>query len=267
MSLPASFAREGFSIKPAKYHRLMLGSDGPANTGKTEFALTAPGPGIVICLDRGFDAMLDNPNPPPTRRNDYAFKVVNAPLALGADKATYLEYWQSFRADVYKAIALPESRTIVIDGDSDSWELQRLAEFGKLTQIPSIMYTGVNTARRLFYSRLHDSGKIIIATNKVKKAYRDKVKDDGTTEMREGKPVREWDGATYDRQGFEDQEYLWQVQLRHLYDEEKHEWGIRIIRAKANKDVEGEELWGDDCTFSSLVEVVYPHIPRAAWGF
>lgn len=270
MPIPASFAREGFALKPRKYHRLMLGTDGPANSGKTEFGLTAPGPGIVICLDRGFDAMLDNPNPPKTRRNDYAFKVIEAPQALGATKDQYLEYWKSFRDDCYKAAGLPECRTVVIDGDSDSWELQRLAEFGKLTQIPSIMYTNVNAARRAMYARAYDAGKIVIATNKINRQYKTVFNPDGTPKLSDqGKEIREWDGKTYDRQGFNDQDYLWAIQLRHLFRETTKgpEWGIKITKCKADVEVVGMELWGSDCNFQSLVEVVYPHIPLSDWGY
>jgi hypothetical protein len=45
--LPASFLKDGF-VPPDKMRRtrrLMIGTDGPSNTGKTEFAISAPGPG------------------------------------------------------------------------------------------------------------------------------------------------------------------------------------------------------------------------------
>lgn len=272
MTLPASFLKDGF-LPPSqvrKTRRLMIGTDGPANTGKTEWALSAPGPGMVICLDRGFDSMLDNQTPPETRRDDYAFQVVQAPLATQATKEMYIEYWKSFYALFKKATDNKDVRTIVIDGDSDSWELQRLAEFGKLTQIPSIMYTNVNAARKAMYSRAYDSGKIIIATNKINKHYKTIYNPDGTVKMSDtGKEVREWDGKSYKRQGFEDQDYLWAIQLRHLFRETTKgpEWGIKIMRCKADISLVGMELWGSDCNFASLVETVYPHIPLSEWGY
>lgn len=268
MALPASFARDGFGpITRPRFRRLMIGTEGAANTGKTEFILSAPGPGIVTCLDRGYAAMLDNPNPPPTRRNDYAFKIIDAPMQGSEKQDVYQQYWVSFRDTVYRACANPDARTVGLDGDSDSWELQRLAAFGKLTQIPSILYTGVNAARRLFISRLHDSGKIVIATNKLKKEYKAVYKPDGTPELDDaGRIKRTWDGKSYDRQGFEDHEYLWQIQLRHLYDEDTKQFGIRILRAKANMDLEGAELWGAECCFEALVANVYPHIKASEWG-
>ena len=54
-----------------KYRGLMLAIEGRSDTGKTEFMLSAPGPGSILAMDRGFDAVFDNPMPPPTRRQDF----------------------------------------------------------------------------------------------------------------------------------------------------------------------------------------------------
>lgn len=282
MALPASFLRDGFTPTPAKtkYKRLMIGTDGLSETGKTEFALSAPGPGLGICLDRGFEACLDNQSPPPTRRKDFAFRTIAIPLATQSNKpgGIYLEYWQKFYDAWLAALANPDARTILLDGDSDSWELQRLAAFGKLTQIPPILYTEVNAARRVMITRAYDSGKIIIATNKVKGEYEDEI-DPRTGEVvldNTGKPKRKLSGQLI-RQGFGDQDYLWQIQLRHMYQEARvnkltgkeipGQWGIKIMKCKANHDLVGAELWGSDCNFQTLVQTVYPHIPLSEWGY
>lgn len=280
MTLPRSFLTEGFlpAETVRKTRHLLIGTDGPTDTGKTEFALSAPGPGVVICLDRNIDPVLDNLNPPATRQPDFAFKIIKVPLATTSKQDLYMEYWRDFRDTFYKALKNPDCRTVVLDGDSDSWELQRLAEFGKLTQIPSIMYTGVNAARRAFIARAHDSGKIVIATHKIKKQYRTKYDADGKAVLNDsGKEIREWDGTTYDRQGFEDQDYLWHVQLRHVYRPARinpltrkdvpQQWGVVITKCKVNMTLVGTELWGDSCNFQSLVELLYPNVSLSEWGF
>ena len=227
MALPASFLRDGFEPASAVRKRrylpglnrpgIMIGTEGRTNTGKSEFAMSAPGPGIFICVDRGFDGLLDNPNPPSTRCNDYAFKVIQAPLPTQALTADYLAYWKSFYEEYKKALANPDCRTVVIDGDSDTWELQRLAEFGKLTQIPSLMYVNVNASRRAMIARAWDSGKIVIATNKVEDEYKEVINAQGVTELdNSGKPKKSKTGNDV-RQGYKDTDYLWQIQLRHLY--------------------------------------------------
>lgn len=267
MALPASFARDGFG-PPAKskFKGVLIGSDGDAGTGKSEFAHSAPGPGIFINIDRGLDAMLDNPSPPKTRRPDFAYHAIKTPMAEGGTHEEFKLGWALFRDTCYKAIRNQDVRSVIIDGDTDSWELQRLAAFGKLTQIPSIMYTGVNAARRLFISRLHDSGKIIIATNKIKKHYARVFNPDGTPTMKDGKQVKEWDG-TFERQGFDDHKYLWNIQQTHLHNAETKEWGVKLTMVKANPDIEGEELWGDDCNMQTLLQCAYPNVDLKTWGY
>lgn len=276
MGIPASLRQQGFvdpntaRLGGRKHRRLMIGTDGPSNSGKTEFALSAPGPGIVLAVDRQFDAVFDNPNPPEARRDDFAFKVIQAPLPTQAVQNTYVEHWRNFYAAFKLALSLPEVRTVVVDGDSDTWELQRLAEFGQLQQIPSIRYAGVNAARRAMYATAWDSGKIIICTNKISKEYKAKIDPaTGLPLMKDGKEVRDWDGKSYERQGFSDQDYLFSLQVRHLFRQTTNgpEWGLMILKCKADPTVNGMELWGEDCNFAGLVQTCYPQIPLSEWGF
>jgi hypothetical protein len=258
--LPASFLKDGF-LPPEKLNgkrkHLLIGSDGWSNTGKTEFACSAPGPGIVLCLDRGHEAMLDNPNPPKTRRDDFAFKVINLPIATQGKPDYFLQYWKEFYDWYKKALDNPDVRTVVLDSDSDSWDLQRLADFGRLTQIPAIMYTQVNANRRAMIARAFDSGKIVIGTNRLKEGYTSKLDKDN-------REVRVKTGSD-ERQGFADQDYLWQIQIRHLYDNGR--FGLKIIKCKADTTVQGLELWDGDCCFQSLVQTVYPNVPLSQWGY
>ena len=272
MALPQSFTRDGFlnltlPVHQPKFRRLMIGSDGPAGSGKTEFALSAPAPGIGIFLDRGSDAVFDNPNPPPARQSDFGYKVIYVPKVQQTDQNGFMTYWQNFYKEYIKALENQDCRTVLIDGDSDSWELQRLAAFGKLTQIPSILYTNVNAARRAMIARAYDSGKIIIATNKISREYRTLHNPDGSPLLKDGREVREWDGKSYQRQGFSDQDYLWHIQIRHLYRAATNEWGVKIMKCKIDPTLEEYELWGKDCNFPGLVQTVYPHISPREWGF
>lgn len=267
MALPKSFLEAGFvsAQKLRGPRRLMLGIDGPPDSGKTEFAWSAPGPIVHLGIDRGHEGALDNPAPPPARREDIGFFIVKTPVAL-LKQERYVEMWQAYLTKLKEAVVIPEARTVVIDGDSDSWELQRLAEFGKLTQVPSIMYTAVNNTRRMLYSRLFDTGKNIIATSKVKKTYADVLNADGTVAlMNNGEAKRAWDGG-YESQGFNDQGYVWQIRLMMVYDEEAKEFTATITKCKQNKDLEGFVLRGAECNFSGLVQTVFPDVPLSEWG-
>ena len=262
MSLPASFAKDGFfppeKIR-GKLRRLLIGTDGWDNTGKTEFALSAPGPIIWLCVNRDFDGVLDNPNPPKSRRADVALKAIPLPLPTQLDQAGYQQHWRNFYQEYMKALANPDVRTVILDGDSDTWELQRLAEFGKVTQVPSLQYPNVNAARKAMISRAHDSGKIVIATNKLENEYETKLND-------KGKDIQVKTGRMR-RQGFKDWTYLWGVHLRHLRNPDTNEFGVQILMAKVDTSLAGLELWGSDCNFQTVIQTIYPNVPLSEWGY
>lgn len=286
--LPASFQRAGYLIPEqarmrggSKFRGLMLATEGRSDTGKTEFLMSAPGPGIVLACDRGFDAVFDNQSPPPTRRQDFGFKPLKMPMPtdFGSNK-DYIPYYQTFYRETMGAIAIPDARTVCIDGDNFTWDLQKLAEWGRIQGIyPPVKYAEPTAARMSFYYTLWESGKIIICTNMMKDEWRDKVNDDGTPVLdKDGNRVGERTGDSV-AMGFPKQEYLWQIRVRHLYRAATvrklagkdvrvpQQWGIRIVKCKANPELVGEELWGESCNFKGLVQTVYPHIPLEAWGY
>lgn len=276
--LPASFARDGFgyATQVRQTRRLMIGTDGEDNTGKTEFILSCPDPGIMVCLDRGYDAALDNATPPPTRRKRFAVKPINVPLVFGGSGADYDEYWKKFKSTWYTALANPDAVTVALDGDSDSWELQLLVEFGRLKQIHPLQYTDPNAIKRAMIARAHDTGKIIVCTHKVKPEYEDAFDAQGNPIIDDkGKNVQKRTGG-FKRQGFKDMNYLFNIQLRHLYKPPTYskvlkrdipgQFGIRLLRCKVNRSLEGHELWGSECCFAGLVQYVYPQVAPEEWG-
>ncbi len=279
MSLPPSFLKAGYgpleSLRAKKLRRLLIGTEGLSDTGKTEFLLSAPGPGLVIGLDRGIDAIADNPKPPSTRGADFGFKTITIPTATqGSTPEFYREYWMAFFKEYLEALKNPDARTIGIDGDSDSWELQRLTEFGKLANVwPQTKYGDVYAARRAMINRAWDAGKIVIATNKVKELWKP-ILDAKGEEIPDtnGEPKREPSGE-WRSQGFPDTDYLWQIRLRHLTRLRTtkagpiREWGFTILKCKANMELMGEELWGEDATFLGLVSLCYPQVDPHEWGF
>lgn len=281
--LPPAFTANGFVTPDQARHQgrtrgLMIASEGESDTGKTEFILTCPGPGLIMALDRGFDALCDNPTPPMTRRTDFGLKVIKAPAATQFSSAKdYQPYWQEFLKTFIGACSMSEARTVAVDGDNFGWDLQRLAEHGRLTGIfPQTRYTDVYAARRALYFRAWDTGKIIITTNMVRDEFRYVVDDKGAPVLDDaGEQKKERTGEKVSL-GFPDKTYLWQIRIRHLYEPPKFnkvlkrmvggKWGIKITKCKANPTLVGETLWGADCTFTGLVSYVYPHIALAEWG-
>lgn len=283
------------SMRKGKFRRLMLGTDGLTNSGKTEFLLSAPGPKVIVPIDCSYDSALDNPYPPASRKLDNAFidDITVAPnMAQVATPEQYAAHFKRIRDRVYDLCASPDIRAVCIDGDSDFYELQLLAEFGRLSQIHPMSYQVVDGMRRWITNRWWQSGKIIIGTNKLKDKYEDTLDADGNILKDDrGKTIQHRVAGEYKRQGFRDQTYLWQIQIRHLYkpgepidlstlkpiDRLKAvrsgdtktlpQWGLKIMKCKSNTRLENDELWGKQACFAGLVQYIYPQINLSEWGF
>lgn len=308
MPLPASFAKAGFgglatarksvTLKNGrKLKPVMIGSEGAQNTGKSEFLLSVPGPGIIICYDRNIEAAIDNPNPPASRRdipNNFAFKTVATPLEgtleqKGTDTVPgFREYFFACRREYYAALDVPDAVSVMCDGDSDFFELQVLATFGKTKEIfPQTRWGDVYTPKRAMVARAWESGKIVVATNKLKDEYIDLI--DPVTgkpvldEYNKNQPKRVKSGRL-ERQGFKEHQYLYNIQIRHLHQPattkviEKGpragtevtvpgQFGLVILECKVRTELKGHEVWGEKANFRGLMELCYPNVDIRDFGF
>jgi len=267
---------------------LMIGTEGMTDMGKTRWALTAPGNIIGLMVDRNFGAVFDSPGVVGTNPN-VRMKVFSPPAAgtvpLGKNyrpgaETEYTKYYTLIRTALYEALEDQRSNVVLIDGDSDYWEIHILAHFGKTTQIyPQTRYAAPQGEKRAQITKCRDSGKIIISTNKVRDEYVTVYKPDGTPEKdSQGEDLRVKSGEQV-RQGFKDQDYLYDIQLRHLFQPATIKkmgkiekpvpamWGIRLTKCKPNPDLVGSELWGDLCTFRGLTDLVFPGVDPRRWGF
>lgn len=291
MNLPASFQKSGF-VTPAQTRNkvplggnlflkpLLIGTEGMTDCGKTEWALSTPGIIQMLSIDRNFDGVFDNPRPPAGRNPNVGIKVFQPPMAGTAKVPDYQAYHSLIREGCYGALDNKESTVVFVDGDSDWWEVHILAHFGKTTQIyPQTRYAAPYAEKRAIITRMKDSGKIVICSNKVKDQYETVLKADGTPEKDlMGEDLRRKTGDK-ERQGFKDQDYLWDMQIRHMFQpaqiktigkrtvEVPMQWGIQILKCKHDMSMIGAELWGDQCNFRGLVQLVYPEVPLARWGF
>ena len=289
--LPPSFAKSGF-VTPVNLGNkiklrngqilkgLLIGSDGLTDTGKTEFTLSTPGNIQMICVDRNFQGVFDNPLPPPTRNPNVGVKIFSIPMNMTAKVLDYAAYHKDVRESFYSALDNPESQVVVMDGDSDWWELHILAHFGKNTQIyPQTRYAAPYAERRAIVARAFDSGKIVYMTNKVRAGYMTVFEEDGVTPKKDpitGDELRRPSGLL-ETQGFKDRDYLYQIWLRHLYNpphvnpitkkEVPGQYGVRITKCKHNMSLVGLELWGESCNFRGLIEIIYPDIDPHRFGF
>jgi hypothetical protein len=295
MALPASFERQGFVSpfmtrhkinlgtvqKPIWLKPLLVGQEGMTDCGKTEFALSIPGVIQMLSVDRNFQGVFDNPHPPAHRNPNIGIKVIQPPLQGQAKTADYGEYYKLIRASFYEALESKDSTCVFLDGDSDFWEIHILGYFGKTTQIyPQTRYAAPYADKRAQIAKAWDSGKIVFFSNKVKDSYETVYKADGTPEKDpvNGEDMRRKTGGK-ERQGFKDQDYLWDMQISHMFRPARTqkmgsrtiqvpmEWGVKILKCKHDMEKVGAELWGENCNFRGLVDLVYPEVPLERWGF
>lgn len=232
--------------------------------GKTHWAMTAPGPIAVISTDTGTREVVEK------FIRDYGKKIVllqlTAAQALTEAKrgdAGVVE-WARAKDAIYSVVADPSIRTLVVDTMTETWELCRLAAFGKLTQVKPMHYSIPNgefrTLLKYCYEARADLNTVFI--HKCKKEYREGAKGDSN-----------WTGK-YERAGMADVPYLVDVvaeqfkrierdedNLSHLY------FGIRVNDSRIKPEyvvgIEFESEAGmaggmDDCNFTRLAETVWP---------
>lgn len=264
-----------FKKPPAQPNfKLRINSEGLDRSGKTNFALSAPGPIGVLALDRNTlemtikaqqlgkeiyvadfcDPSLSNP------LHKYAIPAREEggkPIAKEkiADKKFYEERWDAISDAYYSLIKEPSIKTIIIDTASQAWEDIRLSRFGKLKGIIQRDYGDVNDEmRRLLLSpKCH-----LIVTHRLKKMYKDS----------------NWDGKSYESVGYNGAAFDLQITMRHesslITDPEdksrkKAQFRATVMNCSQDGSLMGLELSDEDCTFGMLAQMVYPSAPDGIW--
>lgn len=241
----------------SEYRRLVVASSSLEKTGKTHWALhTPPAPVALIDFDIGTEGVVN--------KRDHNRMIIHKEFNMIARKEIegkvprqqeYEDEWSDCLNAIRVCVASPLIRTLVIDTGSEAWELARLAEFGKLEQVKSHHYGGINREYRRAIQMAYERKNLnLIVTHKVKKAY----KDD------------KWDGKSYERSGFGDMAFAVQVNIEHFVDEgedaEDDEFGIRVLNCRQRPELRGLELAGPLCSFAVLGRKVFPNSTKDDWS-
>jgi hypothetical protein len=245
---------EFHKIEPAELPtRMVLDVSGAQGSGKTDFALSAPGPIGIINLDFGLEGVVEKW----ARKKDiYAFDFAipfsaalpGSPFtAIGSEA---LKVWEEV-ARTFRA-CLKECRTTILDTGSEAWSLLRLARLGKLTQIMPVMYTAVNAEfRQLSQLALQQTTCNVIYTHKIKAVYENEQK----TEKME-------------RAGFSDIGYDVQAEIRAERDLTKpldEQFGLVVEKCRVNPKVSGRRFGGNNVSFQDVAAAIYPDVPPEVW--
>lgn len=232
--------------------RLVIDIMGLPKEGKTNFALTAPGPLAIHDMDLGMEGVIEKF----AEKEVYPFRY-DVPLSAMlpgsefsgmADAAQ--KVWREFVINFRDSLS--KMRTVVVDTGTEAWSLVRLARLGKLTQVLPVQYTAVNAEfRQLTQLALSQQKCNVIFVHKVKDVY----KDDKKT------------GAV-ERAGFTEMEYDVQTVLKATRDYTKvgvQQFQLEIAACRANLGASGTRFSGDDCTFQKVATAIYPGTTEDFW--
>jgi hypothetical protein len=232
--------------------RLIMAIDAPEKCGKTNFALSAPGPIAYVNFDQGLDSVIQKfqklkkiyvaEMKLPRSRNDMdVTEVANAAA----------ESWNTFCNDFMGAVRDTTVRTIVTDTATELWELLRLAKFGKLAQVMPHQYAIPNSIYREMIREVENSTKNLILIHKVGDEY--------VNDKRTGKKIRS---------GYKDTGYIVQVNanLWKVPEEEYPDrFHLQITDCRQNPECEGTELTGDMVNFATVATMVFPESELEDW--
>jgi hypothetical protein len=280
--------------------RLIIAVDAVDKAGKTEFGFNAPKPILYMDLDIGREGVLDkHADPRIIVTRPFVFRALRSSLlpenarkgtdVLVREKAE--PELERFKQTYLRALHEPilkyrgkamHARTIVVDTGTETWELLRLCEFGKLSQVKSHHYTEVNGLMRDLVREAFDADVNVIWLHKLKYAWK---------EGGEGKQTKT---NTLERQGFQDMHFLvqanvllyraprpgtapdkwaWQCgdKLPVRFDAPAREndedlgFRLRIGNCRHDPTLEGVEFSNEMVNFRTIAGLMMPQMPAEVW--
>lgn len=211
MKLSESFV-EASTIKPTK-RRLIMTLFGGQKSGKTHFALTAPGPIVYFALEPGLEGVVEQFNKTKKiyiggvvdKNGNYPSYVFAKPAPKGDRKgAEYLEHVRNAAAPVWEKLMTDwtnalksDARTLVMDTASAAYDLGRFAYLGMAGKAApkddpyGIKSSAVKTLMRGLVSDTFSCDKNVIFIAREKEVWKDgepsgEFKSDG------------WEGLPYE---------------------------------------------------------------------
>lgn len=236
--------------------RLVVALDGLEKGGKTNFALTAPGPLAYQNWDIGDEGVIEKFQTTKTVwRSDYTITVEKED-SQETIMAKVKPEWERCVKDYKIALAGIQAgkiRSIVKDTSSEEWEALRLARLGKLTQVMPHHYTALNSEYRNLIREIYNTIGNMILLHKLKAEW----KDNPLTGK--GNKTGGWERAGYSDTGF-----LVQVNATAYRDKDGH-FHILVRDCRQNPACAGLDLVDDMATFPWLGVNVYPETELSDW--
>ena len=180
--------------------RLIANIEGADKTGKTHLALTAAksGPVFYIGIDAGEEGVVEkfqreHGNIEVKR---YSYDHYESKEQQQAHQTEYAAIWEDIESTARGLAAINEG-TVIFDTGGELWEVLRLAEFGRLSQVMPHHYVQANSKMTRFMKRWYDTRMSAIFCHKIKPVW---VNNNRT--------------ADFELTGFNDTPYVVQINIR-----------------------------------------------------
>jgi hypothetical protein len=232
--------------------RLIMSVEGLFGSGKTDFALTAPG---AIAFFQ-FDLNAADTIARYAQKKSIYVRSYDIPDPASKDVQEEAKKIRlSFKRDYQDAIAsYPKIRSIVWDTATELWELLRLAEFGKLTQIPPVFYTNINNEMRRIIRTATESDTNLIMVHRLKDEW---IGQKGNRENT-GRKVRA---------GYGEVDSDCAVMIQTIFKE--RQFSLEVLKCTQNPAITGtpytEEAGMRTNSFPHLAKDVYPDSRLEEW--
>ena len=238
-------------VKP----RIIAAVKGMDKQGKTHFGLSAPAPVAYFNFDIGLEGVVH-------KFINNGKKIYPMPMDVPTTQALAIAEWDRKFYPAYHHVIMhnKEVRSVVIDTETELWELLRMARFGQTTQVMPYMYGPVNAEFRaiirLAYETPHP--KNVIFLRKMKPVY---IKNERT--------------GDYEATGFGEMKYLVQVNLhawRPVVVEDppmdpnlNPSFHILVENCRQEPALMNRDFAGPDASFPIIASNILPGADFAAW--
>ncbi len=240
------FTRATAMAKP----RIIGLSGGDYGTGKTQFWLTAPGPIVILSFDKGLEGVVEKfADKKEIRVAEYDWEPTDETF----DQAEAIKLRDQFVADYY--FACEHARTVVIDKETDFWNLVRYSEFGDKTAA-QLNYDALNQRMRKY---VQHPKKLSINAGFV-----ESIKDEWVSIVKpNGKEGGKNTGRTK-LAGFKEMPGLVNIVMMHAFEGGVFKTTVPDkARGIGSADVMGKTF--ENLTFTQLGILLFPDTDEADW--
>lgn len=248
--------------------RMLCTVDGPPFSGKTHFMLTMPGPACIFSVDQGLEGVIEDMEGEGYDFSNFEvedFSLDKPPLTSRLMHTYAKETIRQFHASWRSVLKRKEPTSIGVDTASEFWQLFRLADLGKLEQVPPMRYTKVNRLFRDMLNEVASTPHSLVLIHREKDLYDTKIID--TDHGQKEVSVRVPGEVT--RDGFKEIDGIVQVVLRSFRREKKSgkvEMGFQVRKCRQRASTTGERYVGSMATFPMLALDVFPNSDPDDWG-